>query len=1045
MRKKLPRAIALAAVTALVLPIYATPSGAAPENTASATGSVVINEIYVRGGNVDGKYRDFVELYNPSDKAVSLDGMSIQYFTKDKLTSSSQLALKGTIAPRGYFLVGGKPLSTTATESPLKFDVEGTFNASATAASLALVKGTSAVTLPDGDQSSSTDVVDIFGWGSTKTFEKTPQSAQTSGGDSYQRAKLGVDSNDNAADFVVQPATPQFSGGEAGSAGTTPAPDPSAPAKEVTIAEIQGSGPSTPLMGQIVKTKGIVTAVYPTGGFNGLYIQTPGTGGNNDDGISDGVFVYSPEMAKVAKIGEYYEVTGEATEYKELTQVKASAWTKINKSKDIVDPKPVTIDAAPAEEAKRESLEGMLISVTGIHTVTNNYDTNRYGQVGLAIGTEPIMQPTEFFNPNENPTGYQTLSDQNSRRKITLDDGSSWQYYGGKIANDLIPVPYLNVKDPIRVGAHVSFKKPMILDYRFQWNYQPTEPVNVQGADTPDSYVDNSQDWISITNNKRPVAPGDFGGDVTISSFNVLNYFISLGQDEDRCQGWPDRKGELVTTKRCSVRGAYSAAAMQRQQTKIVAAINKLDSTIIGLEEIENSAKYSKPRDTALSNLVQALNKAAGFNKWTFVPSPAKVPDSEDVIRLAYIYQAKHVKPLGESKILIGNEYISGYAREPLAQEWQGVNAKGEAFGESFVTVVNHLKSKGSLSTKIPNDSDKGQGNNNLLRVEQAKAMTAWVEQNFAHKPVFILGDMNSYTEEDPLRVIENKGYISIAKKYKVKNHSYQFSGIIGSLDHGFANAQAEKMLVGADVWNVNAMEPVAFEYSNYNMNVKVNDLYDTTPYRSSDHDPIKFALKLGRPGGVPGGNDADQCVQKIDRVDKVFANTRAIEAWSKNHPNHKFGMKKVKKNSKVAVRFCGFTPNTKAKLYFYTDAKLLGETVTTANGELAYDFAIPQGSEPGLHYVVAYSEADQSVAAMQVLVEAELAINSESTTTPGTDVSGVGVAGGNVGKGSVASTQGTNLANTGSQTLLIVLGGIATLLLGAGLVNGVGLARRKK
>ncbi|MFC5369583.1 ExeM/NucH family extracellular endonuclease [Arcanobacterium bovis] len=1046
MRKKLMQLAGLTVAAGLVVPFGTSISEAAPAGSYSTGASIVISEVYVRGGSSDARFRDYVELYNPTDKDISLDGMSIQYFTKDKLSSSNSFALHGKIAPKGYFLLVGKA-GNSGTESPLKADQETTLNASASAATIVLAQGTQAQTLFDGDQSANTGVIDTFGWGATKSFEGKAHKAQTAGGTSNQRADGGIDTNDNSVDFSVKSATPQYSGGDAtGASGNNDPKDPSSgntdstnlpvDIQEVTIAQVQGSGSQSPLQGQKVKTQGVVTGVYPTGGFDGIYIQTPGTGGKNDDGVSDGLFVYSKTLAQSVKIGDYISVVGEVNEYYSLTQLKAMSWEKLEKTAEVVDPVPVVIDAAPTEEADREALEGMLIAVTGTHTVTNNYDTNKYGQVGLAIGAEPLIQPTEMFNPSENPIGFKAMSEANAKRKITLDDGSSWSYFGSKYKNDLVPVPYLNVKDPLRVGAHVTFKKPMILDFRYQWNYQPTEPVNVMGADDPNSYVDNSKNWITISNNKRPAAPGNFGGDVTVSSFNVLNYFVSLGAQEAKCQGWPDRKGEPITANKCSVRGAYTEAAMKRQQTKIVAAINALDSTIIGLEEIENSAKYGKPRDTALDNLVRELNKAAGYDKWTRVASPSAVPQSEDVIRLAYIYQSKNVKPVGESKILIGNEFISGFAREPLAQEWQGVNARGEGFGQTFVTVVNHLKSKGSQATKIPNDVDKGQGKNNLLRVEQAKAMLAWVEQNFAQKPVFILGDMNSYTEEDPLRTIENKGYVSIAKKYNVKNHSYQFSGIIGSLDHGFANPAGEKMLVGADVWNVNAMEPAAFEYSNYNMNVKVNDLFDTTPYRSSDHDPIKFALKLGKVADVPNADDATQCVKPMGHVSKVFPNTKAIEDWGKKHPNNKFGMKKAKKNNGVATHFCGFTPNSPVKFYFYTDAKLIGESTTTATGEIAFDFAVPAVAEPGLHYVVAYSEVDSSVAAMQVLVEPATAAGAG-----GADASATGTA----GVGGSMSGDGNRLATTGSDNLTIALSGIVLALVGASLVSGIGFARRKK
>ncbi|MBR7502662.1 hypothetical protein KCW65_21455, partial [Mycobacterium tuberculosis] len=68
--------------------------------------------------------------------------------------------------------------------------------------------------------------------------------------------------------------------------------------REITpIADIQGTGAESPLQGQTVRTRGVVTAAYPSGGLGGYYVQTPGTGGAEDatPGASDGIFVYSPD------------------------------------------------------------------------------------------------------------------------------------------------------------------------------------------------------------------------------------------------------------------------------------------------------------------------------------------------------------------------------------------------------------------------------------------------------------------------------------------------------------------------------------------------------------------------------------------------------------------------------------------------------------------------------------------------------------------------------------------------------------------------------
>ena len=65
----------------------------------------------------------------------------------------------------------------------------------------------------------------------------------------------------------------------------TPPVDPPA-AGDKTIAEIQGTGTESPIKGSTVTTTGVVTAAFPTGGFDGFYIQTGGP--DTTPGASDG-------------------------------------------------------------------------------------------------------------------------------------------------------------------------------------------------------------------------------------------------------------------------------------------------------------------------------------------------------------------------------------------------------------------------------------------------------------------------------------------------------------------------------------------------------------------------------------------------------------------------------------------------------------------------------------------------------------------------------------------------------------------------------------
>ena len=224
----------------------------------------------------------------------------------------------------------------------------------------------------------------------------------------------------------------------------------------------------------------------------------------------------------------------------------------------------------------------------------------------------------------------------------------------------------------------------------------------------------------------------------------------------------------------------------RRQRDKIVSAINTANADIVSLEELENSAKFGKPRDFAITQLVNALN-VGNPGKWAFAPSPTG-PDlpalgDEDVIRTGFIYQPARVATVGLSKILVGSAAF-GNAREPLAQAFKMV---GSPNADGFAVVVNHFKSKGSGA-----DDGTGQGLANADRVAQANALVTFANQFQTDRGVtrtFLVGDFNAYSHEDPIDVLEGAGFNELHSTTDPDEESYNFDGQIGSLDHVLANA----------------------------------------------------------------------------------------------------------------------------------------------------------------------------------------------------------------------------------------------------------------
>ncbi|MGW9415937.1 ExeM/NucH family extracellular endonuclease [Arthrobacter cupressi] len=810
----------------LAAPLTVPPTAAAEETSAPA---VVINEAYLSGGSSGAAFRNkFVELYNSGDTAVDLGGWSLQYRSGTSTAAPSGITeLSGSIPAKGHFLIKGASNSTASTAPALPtadVDGSGSFNPSGTAGTIVLAKQAAALALPAGSVTGNGTVADLLGYGTSNTFETAAAATPAGNTDvkSLNRSN-GADSNNNSADLSLSATiTPTASG-------TVTAPPVEPGAK--TIAEIQGTGAASPLAGSTVTTRGKVTAVYATGGFNGYYVQTPGSGGDPDPAArtaSDALFVYSPSTAASVHTGDYLELTGPVSEFANQTQLTVDAAGLKVLAEAAPEVKPSSF-ALPADDAARERYEGMLVAPQGAYTVTDNYALNQYGEIGLAAGTTPLVQPNAVaaYGTPENTA----LAAENAARGIKLDDGASTNFLKDATTKAL-PLPYLTTSDPVRVGSAAAFRTNVILGYgNNAWKFQPLSHLTPATAEAvqPVSFAAS-----------RPAGPAEVGGNLKIASFNVLNYFPTTGDQLTGCTYYTDRDGNPITVKDgCNARGAANAENFERQQAKIVAAITKAGADVVSLEEIENSAQFGKDRDDALAKLVGALNaKTPGV--WDYVRSPANAPPliDEDMIRTAFIYKKAVAEPLGES--IIHNDTVAfASARKPLAQVFKPVGAEDD---KKFIAIVNHFKSKGSAAT--PDDTDKGQGASNLARTKQAQSLLEFattLQESKGTDKVFLIGDFNAYAQEDPIKVLTGAGYTDL--EAGTGKHSYLFGGMVGSLDHILASPAAKATVTGTDIWNINSVESVALEYSRYNSNV--GNYYVADEFRASDHDPVLVGLNL--------------------------------------------------------------------------------------------------------------------------------------------------------------------------------------------------------
>nr|MDT0659968.1 ExeM/NucH family extracellular endonuclease [Micromonospora sp. DSM 115978] len=580
-----------------------------------------------------------------------------------------------------------------------------------------------------------------------------------------------------------------------------------------TIAQVQGTGDATPLAGTRVTVDGVVTGDHRTGGYNGLYLQTAGTGAGRAVAAgtaSDGIFVYltsnTANHPSVA-IGDLIRVSGTASEFNGLTQVTIAGQADVQVcEQDVALPTPVAL-SLPLDAPARESVESMLVAPVGGFAVSEVYNLNRFGEIVLTAGDEAATIPTDVARPGTPEA--QAIAAANRLGRLLIDDGRTTNL----ATAGLLP-PYLSKENPIRVGDAVEAFGRTVLSYGFnEWRLQPTTPVS---ADTPAA----DRTTFKVLNPRTP-APVDVDGDLRVASFNVLNYFVHFGGD---------------------ARGAPDEAGLAKQEAKIVAAISALDADVVALQEIENSIRFdTADPHKALARLVGALNAVDGAGTWDYVRNPADLPAAaqQDVITNAIIFKPGAVQLDGASRS-INDETVWFNAREPIAQTFT-------AGAVTFTVIANHFKSKSSSDSATGDNADSGDGQGafNGDRTRQAAALVAFAEQvatDSGSDDVLLMGDFNAYTQEDPAHVLYDAGYADLNDTGRT---SYVFSGESGSLDHALTSASMADRVTGVDVWQINAHESYAFQYDG------APSFYEADPYRASDHNPIVVGLSTGPTGPV--------------------------------------------------------------------------------------------------------------------------------------------------------------------------------------------------
>ena len=490
----------------------------------------------------------------------------------------------------------------------------------------------------------------------------------------------------------------------------------------------------------------------------------------------------------------------------------------------------------PGDAAQREALEGMLLAP----------DRRLHGHRQLPH--QPVRRdrarrrrrrrcvtPTEIASPGT--AEYTAAVADNAATAVTLDDGASINFLdGGEQGHP----------------AAVSDRRPGPVTGRRGRRRSPrrssSTTATAPGSSSPPQQLTGRRRPCSRrrSRTRAPRRPPTSAATSSSPRFNVLNYFTTTGDELARLHATTPTAP--ATRSRSNTGAADGPRCRERREPRSVSRPRSSRRSTLSMPTSSRSRRSRTPSSSAPTattrspTLVDALNAAAGADTWAFVPSP-DASSSRAATRTSSAPPSSTSRPPSSRSVTRASSSTRRRSPTPVSRSRRRSSPPARTMPTPFLAIVNHFKSKGSGTGATPTratarapptpPASPGQGPRDVRRpVSQTDAR---------HDEVFLVGDFNSYTKEDPMRRAPRRR-LHRPGTPRPASTRYSFGGAVGSLDHIFASPAADAEVTGADIWNINSVESIALEYSRYNYNA-TELLRRRTCYRSSDHDPVVVGL----------------------------------------------------------------------------------------------------------------------------------------------------------------------------------------------------------
>lgn len=603
------------------------------------------------------------------------------------------------------------------------------------------------------------------------------------------------------------------------------------------ISEIQGTTHTSPLFGNQVTTRGVVTAFgtadwYPFG--NDVYIQSKHP--DDDDRTSEGLHVFIESNNARFDLGDEIEVTGVVyedlrkngmgqTSLRDVSDYKIVSDPKLSKDEKLKNlPAPVILNekgrSIPTQRISTyggtlmrkkslnlsdgidfwESLEGMRVEMQNLTVL------------GFRGGEEELIQVSDRFYLNLYVVGEK----QYSAKDVTYRNGLMVDVPNEDFNPEIIVITtnHLSKNDGLVPKDKTAHKYIFNVGDKIEGSVQGvlTYQKNVFGGGEYAIVLPQNQEAFAKRHHRREVTPVLERGITYLESTNDSEVTVATANLENLSGHQIDR-----------IKVMAEAFAYNLKCPDVLNLVEVQDNNGISFREDQDATETLKKIRGMLQSL--CLHRNYEFvNVDPFLNSEGGQPGGN--IRTSLLYNANklHYEPRNDGTV--GNQAIVR-KHGVLSSNPGRIYPNHEAFrgsrrsvitelelkskpGEKLYIIGNHLNSKlGDID--FWGNVQPARANSDFRRAQMAAKINEyirWLEQENPKANIVVLGDFNALPEEGSLSVLTNNETTlknMIFTLPRNKRYSTNFNGSSQSLDYIFVNNRVFEKCAELEIMHINS------------------------------------------------------------------------------------------------------------------------------------------------------------------------------------------------------------------------------------------------